>query len=63
MQASEIQKKQRRRYIYNDKTFDSSSELAFYIWLDDNGIRFKYNESDGMPYEFEGKIYMYFPDF
>ena len=63
MQTPEIQRKQRRRYVYNDKTFDSSSELAFYIWLDDNGIRFKYNESNGIPYEFEGKIHMYFPDF
>ena len=30
------------KYKYNDLKFDSSWELAYYIWLKDNNIQFTY---------------------
>ena len=63
MQSYEVQKKSKRRYEYGGRTFDSKPELALYIWLSDIGVMFKYNESDGIPYEYDGQMYFYFPDF
>lgn len=63
MQSHEVQKKSKRRYEYGGRTFASKPELALYIWLSDNGVAFKYNESDGIPYEYDGQMYFYFPDF
>lgn len=53
------------KYIYHGKKFDSSYELAYYIWLEDHKIDFKYP----CPYNFEfknedtGKDKTYCPDF
>ena len=50
-------------YIYEDLHFDSSWELAYYIYLKDNNIEFEYKPS---PLEYmndDGKISKYYPDF
>lgn len=31
-----------RKYAYNGKSFDSSDELALYIWLNDHMLKFEY---------------------
>ena len=49
-------------YKYNDVLFDSSWEVAYYIWLMDNQIQFSYHPSP-IKYEIDGKIHFYFPDF
>ena len=39
MQSSEIRSKTiGKRYVYDDKSFDSADELAMYIWLKDNKV-------------------------
>ena len=42
MQNPEIRKKAQARYSYNGISFDSSWELAYFIWLTDNGVDFEY---------------------
>lgn len=62
MQYPKFFKKLRSRYKINDQYFDSSWELAVWIWAKENEkniIRLpKYFE-----YEFKGRIHRYFPDF
>jgi len=53
----------RSLYFYNNQYFDSKPELAYYIWLTDNKIKFEYHGSSYFEYEFQGKTYRYFPDF
>jgi len=51
-------------YIYHDIHFDSSWELAFYIWLTDNKKQFIFHPST--PLEYIGdddKMHLYYPDF
>lgn len=53
-----------RKYFYNDRWFDSSWELAYYIWLTDSGIEFEYHPgSIGRYQTADGKSHLYFPDF
>ena len=49
-------------YKYDEKTFSSSYELAYYIWLKDSKKDFIY-QADPIPYEFDGVIKHYVPDF
>lgn len=49
-------------YKYNDILFASKWELAYYVWLKDNNINFKY-QLDSIEYEFEGITKHYVPDF
>lgn len=51
-------------YRYDDKNFDSSYELAYYIWLRDNNKQFIYHP--GIPLKYIGsdnKEHLYMPDF
>ena len=51
------------RYSYKNNYFDSSWELAYYIYLEDNNISFIY-KPDGLSYKDQiGKIHIYHPDF
>lgn len=52
------------RYYYNNIYFDSSWELAYYIWLVDNNIPFKYHTGFYFEYydAFNNK-HRYYPDF
>ena len=51
-------------YTYDEKSFDSSYELAMYIWLKDNGIHFEYSCTTYFDYiDKNGKSHVYCPDF
>ena len=43
--------------------FDSLPELAFFIWLNDNGYDFEYQPDVVFEYEYAGKKHVYLPDF
>jgi hypothetical protein len=52
------------RYYYDNIYFDSSYEVAFYVWLIDNDKKFIYHPN--IPLEYKGsdnKIHNYYPDF
>lgn len=54
------------KYKYNDLYFDSSWEIAYYIWLSDNKITFEYHPSikkTNLYYEWNGKRKSYYVDF
>ena len=49
-------------YFYDNEYFDSSWELAFYIYHKLNGISI-YRNIDPILYEFDNKTHRYYPDF
>lgn len=54
----------RSQYKYNSIHFDSSYELAYYIWLNDHNINFEYHPNIFFTYMTEdSKLHRYFPDF
>lgn len=54
----------KRTYVYNDICFDSSWELAYYIWLKDSKIEFEYQPKVDFKYMGnDGKEHNYYPDF
>ena len=61
-QNKELRSKQRSKFKYNEIKFDSSWELAYYIWLKDNNIEFEY-QPEPLTYLYEQKEHKYFPDF
>jgi hypothetical protein len=53
-----------RNYIYNDVCFDSSWELAYYIYLIDHNINFEYQPKVEITYTGEDNLkHNYYPDF
>lgn len=51
-------------YFYNDIHFDSSWELAYYIWLKDQEIDFIYHPDFSLEYlDDNGELHCYWPDF
>ena len=58
-----IQAKCRQKYIFNECTFDSAPEIAYYIWLRDHNINFKYQPQISFEYKFNGISHFYMPDF
>ena len=54
--------KMHARYYYDGERFDSSWELAYYIWLKDHNIPFEFH-IDPIDYSYKGKRHRYFPDF
>lgn len=52
------------KYKYNELYFDSSWELAYYIWLKDHNVKFEYHPQP-IPYYWAGdnKTHNYYPDF
>lgn len=52
-----------RRYLYNSIYFDSSWELAYYIWLTDNHIGFKYHSITLTFFDEDNESHIYEPDF
>ena len=62
-QSSEVQSKMKSKFKYDGRKFDSGLELAFYIFFNDNHIKFRYNDFDGIEYTFNNKTYLYFRDF
>jgi len=61
--SRQAQLKAKRRYIYKGISFDSSPELVFYIWLEDNNVKFSYHCDKFFEYEYGGMIHRYYPDF
>lgn len=51
-----------KRYNFDNRNFDSSWELAYYIWLKDHNITFDYHPTK-IEYKFENKNHYYWPDF
>lgn len=62
-QNVEVFKKIRKKYTYNNIQFDSSWELAFYIYNVDHNIMFEYQPDLNIWYELNGKKHKYIPDF
>lgn len=64
MQNHDILVKQHKRYEYNGVNFDSSWELAYFIYLTDHNISFEYHPNISFKYTTDdGIIHQYFPDF
>lgn len=60
----EVIKKFHARYFYDNVYFKSSWELAYYIWLQDNNIKFEFQPTEHLHYiDEEGKERTYMPDF
>jgi hypothetical protein len=59
----DILMKARKRYLYNGINFDSSYELALFLYLQDNKIPFTYHPDIVFEYEHDGKMHKYMPDF
>lgn len=49
-------------YIYKDQTFDSSWELALWIYAEDHNINIE-REPISLQYDFNGETHIYYPDF
>ena len=63
IQCKKIMDKTRQNYIFNEISFDSAPEIAFFIWLKDNNIQFEYQPNVSFEYMHNGKTHKYFPDF
>jgi len=63
MRCPEIRRRSMRKYTFRGVNFDSSHEIALYIWLSESGIDVEYEPDVMFRYEFKGKERMYFPDF
>ena len=55
--------KRKKSYIFGNISFDSSWELAYFIWLRDSMETFEYQPKTPFKYEFNKKECLYFPDF
>jgi len=62
-QSHDIHKKSKLKYTYNNINFDSSWELAYYIWLTDHKIEFEYHPDIKFSYIANNEEHYYFPDF
>lgn len=62
MQNIDIQNSTKKKYTYNGINFDSSWELAFWIFNIDNGYNIKRCDKS-FEYSFNGKKHLYIPDF
>lgn len=56
-------KKIHKKYQFSGNTFDSSWELAYFIWLIDHNIEFVYQPNCLLEYLVDGITHHYFPDF
>lgn len=62
-QNPKILNKRTSKYYYNNIYFDSSWELAYYIWLTDNKVDFEYHSGVYFEYKINDKFRKYYPDF
>lgn len=64
LQCKEIRDKTKKKYFYDGINFDSSWEIAFYIYLSDHHIRFEYHPKlFEYYYPYDGKMHEYEVDF
>lgn len=61
--SHEIQSLKCKKYFYDNNYFDSSWEIAYYIWLKNNGVYFEYQPKQTFEYTYNNKIFKYHPDF
>lgn len=61
-QWRDIRSKSQHKYFYGTNCFDSSWELAIWIWAKDKGMSIE-QEPVMFEYEFNGNLHKYFPDF
>ena len=61
-QTVEYHKRARKKYTYYHCSFDSSWELAYFIYMKDHQVDIE-RCSDKFQFKFNDKIYYYFPDF
>ena len=61
-QNPKTRRNHRTCYYYDNEEFDSSWELAYYIYLKDHNILFEYH-TISVPYEWNGEIHYYKIDF
>lgn len=53
-----------QKYFYDERFFDSSYELKYYIYLKDHNIKFEYHNKDYFLYKRkDGSTHRYYPDF
>lgn len=52
-----------KKYFYDNHMFDSSFELAFYIYLRDHKASFEVHPNIAFEYLYDGKKHYYYPDF
>lgn len=62
-QNRDFMRNMQKRYVYCGLNFDSSIELAVYIWCKDNNISFEYQPNKVFYYEYNGSQHAYEPDF
>lgn len=53
----------KRKYFFDNYYFDSSWEIAYYVFLKDKNIDFEFHPNISYSYEFDGKTHKYYPDF
>lgn len=64
MHNADIRQSCHAKYLFNNIYFDSSWEIALYIYLTDNNIKFEYQPRfPALYYEFNNIEHRYFPDF
>lgn len=63
LQNPEVKKNAKCKYSYDNENFDSSWELAFYVFLRDHNVEFQYHPNVSFLYEYNGKSHSYLPDF
>lgn len=61
--SPEIMKKAHGKYSIGNEVFDSSWELAYYIWLKDNNYNFEYHPNVKFEFIFNNKKHSCLPDF
>lgn len=62
-QNPEVALLKNKKYTYKEINFDSSWELAYFIWLSDNKKKFSFHDIQPIEYKFNDVIHKYFPDF
>lgn len=63
IQSHELMKNSKRKYEFDNQQFDSSVELAAYVYMKDHGVPFEYHGSTSFIYEHNNVVHEYFPDF
>ncbi len=63
LQNPEVKSKIKKLYTFNNIKFDSSWELAYYIWLKDHNIDFEYQPNTPFEYIIDNIKHLYYPDF
>ncbi|MBO6031825.1 MAG: hypothetical protein J6Q22_10330 [Prevotella sp.] len=53
----------KKKYFFEGMAFDSSDEIAYYIWNKDHGVVFTYQPEISFEYEHNGETHFYMPDF